>query len=778
MLISLKWLEELLDTKLETNNLRRICLNQGIEVEEELKRAPEGIIIGKVNNISPHPKLKKLDVLEVKTDKTIHIVTAAKNIKKGDLVLVGPAGTELHGQQILKRDFEGITSHGILISEQELGLAEKSLGVIVLEKGRPGSSFTSIFDDVVLDMSTTPNRPDWLSVDGIARTLAVGLGLDYTKGDTLYRLKQFNRTGNFTIKIQDIHGCPRYTARIFEDVVVTDSPFWMKWRLHCMGMKTVNNVVDITNIVMLLTGQPLHPFDLDLLRGGIFIRRARAGEKFVTLEGTVVKLNQDDVVIADRDDVIALAGVIGAKRSQISNATKRVLLESAYFDPRRIAHTSRRLDLITEASVRFEQGGDMWAVDGASVMTSDRFKTYAQAEEIEFIGVGKKGKIKTIRLSIPRLNEILSLHLSKNEIKSILKKIGVSVNGTKTLIAKVPHYRRDLQIEEDMYEEVAKVYGYKNIPETFPKKWAGAVSINKNLFREESIKNYLIGQGFSETYNLSLISSKRLSDYGLKKFVKIKNPLNERFDALRPTLFFGLLDCVNYNLSKGNRSLKLFEMGNILIPESPFQETRLGIIMGGRRYPSFWSKENEQIDYFDTKGVIEGLFDFVHLKDISFRTTTKEGLKQAVMILCSGKQLGYLGLIEETFCKESYFYIEMALEPMWSFVSEPFYIPPAKFPANTRDLSFLVDEKIEVPDMIDVIAKVSGPILEKIHLFDYYKGNNLPPGKKSLGFRLYFRAQDRTLTDKEVDSFIKRIAGDVVRKFRADLRTKEQNWTN
>ncbi|KPJ72703.1 hypothetical protein AMJ52_05465 [candidate division TA06 bacterium DG_78] len=778
MLVSLKWLEEILGKKLGVSRLKRISLNLGLEVEDELSFAPDGIIIGRIEECPTHPKQKNLRILRIRTHTTVQIVTAAKNIKEGDLVLVGPAGIEFNGQKILKKEFSGVVSEGILISEQELGLTDTSTGVIVLEHGRPGSAFQDVFDNVVLDIGATPNRPDWLSVNGIAREIAIGFGIDYREKENFDELKHYNRPIAFKLRVTDIKGCPRYTARLFEDVVVHESPFWMKWRLHCMGMKGINNVVDSTNIMMFYTGQPLHPFDADLIKGGILVRRAHAGEQFITLEGTTLKLQKDDLAIADREGVIALAGIVGARRGQISQTTTRVVLESAYFNPHRIGHTARRLGIMTEASIRFERGGDIRAVDRTSFESGKLFTQYSGAKEIGFVVCGSKGRTKRVTFSTSRMNNILSIQLSEREVKSLLSKVGIEARGSKIITAKIPHYRRDLQIEEDIYEEIARVYGYMNIPQKSSQRWAGSVVVDRTLLNEERLKSYLVGQGFSEAYTLSLLSSRRLADLGYENFVKIKNPLNERFDALRPTLFCGLLDTINYNISKGNKSLKFFEIGNILLPETPYQQRSVGLIMGGERYPNFWSQKRDKIDYFDAKGAIEGILRFLHVKDIVFKPVVKKSLNQAVSICAAGRELGYLGCVDAALCKEDYFYIEMVLKPIWSFMSEPFYMPSAKFPANTRDLSFLVDETIEVPDVIDAITKVSGPVLERVNLFDYYKGNNVPSGKKNLGFRLYFRAPDRTLTDKEVDSFIKRIAGDVVRKFRAELRTKEQNWTN
>ncbi|HEC79121.1 MAG TPA: phenylalanine--tRNA ligase subunit beta [candidate division WOR-3 bacterium] len=777
MLITVKWLEELLGKKLEVERLKRISLNLGLEVEEVTSLAPPDLRIGRIERLTPHPTLGNLTILQVKLNKRLQIVTAAKNVKKGDLVLVGPAGIKFNEQTIKEKNFKGVKSEGVLISEQELGLAESSTGVIILERGKPGALFKDFFDDLVLDMSTTPNRPDWLSVEGIAREMAVGLNINKAVRPAadrlLYASKQTNRRGSFKIEIKNLTGCPRYTARIFNNVEVKESPFWMKWRLHCMGMSHVNNIVDITNIIMLLTGQPLHPFDLDLLKGGIIIRKAKSGEEFTTLEGTKLTLTRDDLIIADDNGPIALAGIIGARCAQITENTKRVLLESAYFDPKYIAHTSRRLGLITEASIRFERGADISAVDKASLRSGELFKRYASAKEQEFLGEGEKGKAVRIKFSLDRLNKILSLALTSDQVKSLLKKIDIQVSGRGKLLARIPHYRRDLRIEEDIYEEVARVFGYMKIPETMPQRWGGRVKIDRMRMYENNVKNYLLGQGYSEAYTLSLTASSRLLKSGFDKFVTIKNPLNERFDALRPTLFFGLLDCVNYNLSKGNRSLRFFEIGNILLPEDPFQERRLGLIVGGEQYPDFWNKRGEVIDYYDAKGIVESIFKLLHIKEIQFTEVTKRGFSQAAAVQLAGKELGFVGCIESTLCKSPYYYAELHLEKILKLITETYYIPPAKYPANTRDLSFLVDIGVEVPRLIEMITEVGGPILEKVILFDYYKGKNLPADKKNLGFRLYFRSPDRTLTDSEVDAFVKRIEEKLSKKVDAKLRKKE-----
>ena len=321
-----------------------------------------------------------------------------------------------------------------------------------------------------------------------------------------------------------------------------------------------------------------------------------------------------------------------------------------------------------------------------------------------------------------------------------MSRLNIQVTADKNrLLAKIPSYRNDLKIAEDVYEEVARVYGYMKIPETPPPRWSAQVERNRVAEYEDELRNFLLGQGFSEIYNLSLTSSQRLENSGFKNFVRIRNPLNERFDALRPTLFFGLLDCVNFNRSKGNNSLKLFEIGNVLFPEVPYQETRLGTVMGGPRHPRFWDKSEQRFDYYDAKGICEAIFEHFHIPKVKFQLIRKRGFNPAVEILVSGKSLGYLGCIDNKLCKEPFFYFELVIEKLWSFVPEPFYIPTPKYPPSIRDLSFLVDDTIEVPEIIELIVRVGGPILERVHLFDYYRGDRIPAGKKAIGLRLQFR---------------------------------------
>ncbi len=773
MLASVKWLEEILNTKLDIKALEKAANNLGMEIGQQYQYCPGDIVIGRIVKINPHPTLKNLNILDIKTTTHHQIVTSAMNIKVDDLVFVVPSGKKFKDKVVGERDFNGVKSTGMLVSEEEMGIAEKSTGVIVVDRGNEGAHFKDVFDDLVLDIKVNTNRPDLLSILGVAREFSLGLGIKFSYKEK--NPEQVNHNDTAVVKIKDLDGCPRYTARIFEDVVIKESPFSVKWRLSCMGMKGINNVVDITNINMLLTGQPLHPFDLDLIKEPIIIRSAQKNEQFVTLEGTVFKLDEKDLVIADKNGPIALAGIIGARCSQITNSTRRILLESAFFNPRRIAHTRRRLGIQTEASMRFERGADLSMVDEVSRMTGENFKISAGAKEVKFISMGKKAKPKMIPFSRNRMNSILSLNLNTDEVKSLLIKSEIKVSGKNQLKAIIPHYRYDLQIEEDIYEELARIYGYMNIPDVIPGRWAITRIHDKSRAIIKFLKYYMNGMGFSETYNLSLVSSQRLNELGYSEFVKLKNPLSERFNSLRPTLFLGLLDAIQYNHSKGNYSLKLFEVGNVFLNPGFIQEKRLGAVLGGELYPNFWEKADQNINYFDAKGTVEMLFEALMIKNIEFLHHQQVGFSQAVKITSSDKELGYLGIIAPELCDREFFFFEISIDKILTLINEPFYNPPPKFPANIRDIAFLFDDNIEVPVVKNLINRVAGPIVEKVILFDYYKGKNLPAGKKNLGFRLYFKAPDRTLTDEEVDNFVKKIINEVITNFGAILRTKENN---
>lgn len=778
MLVSIKWLEELLGSRIDKNKLPRVAQALGMEIENERRFAPPAVVVGRVLKCEAHPRRADLSVLEVAAGKSLRIVSADRRIKSGDLVLVCPEGAQFNGQTVTVRDFAGIDSQGILISEEELGLTEKSTGVIVLEQGLEGKLFSEVLDDLVVEIKSFPNRPDWLSMIGVARELAIGFNLPFNYQSPVFRIS--NRTGSFPVIIRDRMGCPRYTARIFDNVRVVESPFEIKWRLHCMGMKGINNIVDATNLMMLLTGQPLHPFDLDRLQGGIIVRRARRDEEFVTLEGTVLKLSPRDVVIADKKQTIALAGIIGGQGSGISETTRRVLLESAGFNPAMIAHTARRLGLKTEASARFEEGVDLSQIDEVSRQTGELFNRLAQARECEFIAAGVREKSRRLTVSVPRLNRALALDLTSRQVKTLLGRAGIRAAGSSLLQITVPSYRRDLQIEEDIFEEAARINGYMNIPLVPQQKWVTpTLPPDKNRRHEELLRGFLIGRGFNETITLSLVAAKRLEELGMIPFVRVKNPLNERFDALRPNLLIGLIDAVNYNIAKGNRDLKLFEIGNALKAEAPFQDKRLTAILGGTDCPRGWRDQDRRLDFFDAKGVLEALFRLLHIDNCVFKPQPTAGFESALAVTMADNEVGWVGKLAAGLVEGGDFYaFEIILDRIWPHVGETYYIPPGKYPANTRDLAFLVGDSVTVPEMLDRIRRIGGPVLDEVVLFDYYTGKNLPPGKRSYGFRLFFRAPDRTLTDPEVDSFIRKIVTEITTVYQAVLRGKEADWTN
>lgn len=777
MLVSIRWLEEMLGTRLEVAHLKEVMPRYGMEIESEARCAPAGILIGKITSLEPHPRESHLVVLGVEAGKPLRIVSAATNIKAGDHVLVVPVGGRLAGNEVAAREFSGVLSEGVLVSEQELGLAERSTGVIVVEPAVPGTDFSGVYDDEVVDVKAFANRPDWLAVSGVAREIAIALGRRLRVPAT--KPVALSGKEHFPVKIVDLRGCPRYTATVLEGVTIADSPFAVKWRLHCMGMKPINNVVDATNIVMLQDGQPLHPFDLDLLHGGIVVRPAHKGEQFKTLEGSALHLTTEDLVIADHEGAVALAGVIGSKRAEITPHTTRVLLESACFDPRRVAHTSRRLGVRTEAAERFERGADIGAVDAAAMKAVvEMARLGCGGRRTGYTARGRTGRPVKVSFQLEHLNKFLALNLTAAKVKSLLQRSGLAVTGAKTMRVAIPSYRRDLAIREDVYEEVVRLLGYMHIPEQPSRNTLVGASLDARHDLERAVKAMFVGRGFNEVYTLSLVAGKRLRELGLDRHVRIANPLNERFDALRPSLFPGILDCVLYNRTRGNAALRLFEIGNVLHDTEPFQSRHLGFVMGGPRYPDFWDEADTTTDYFDAKGMIEALFAFLHIPEPAFKPGERKGAQDVLLVISAGVEVGWLGEIAPRECQGGYYYGELDLDELPSHAAARGYVPPGRYPANIRDLSFLVPKEVEVPAMMALVRKYSGPALENVSVFDYYQGKNIPADKKSVGFRLHFRAPDRTLGDAEVDSVVARVVAEMTKNYQAALRSKEVNWTN
>jgi len=673
----------------------------------------------------------------------------------------------------------------IKISPQELAdkLTMAGLEVVSLEKFE---------DDWVLEVEVTTNRPDWLSVMGVAREISAITGRKFKPLSLKLKPKDFSISKlPLEIKIEDKKGCLRYVGRVIENVKINPSPSWMQKRLMAVGLRPINNIVDITNYCLLETGQPLHAFDYEKIEGRIIIvRRAREGETIFTLDGEMRKLDPSMLVIADKEKPIAIAGVMGGKDTEISASTRTILLESAYFDPLTIRKTSQKLALTTESSYRFERKVNLATVLEASLRALDLIKEIAHPQEGKILvskikDIGRKEKkSKSVSLDIQRINRFLGKEISSSEIEKILKNLGFSLKKKKDLWeVNPPPFRQDIEIEEDLIEEIARIHGYDKFPLTLPEYKKIPSLIIDESFKEvkKIIYETLLSLGFNEVITYSLIGKNSLEKVNLfeeKEWVKISNPLSKEQEFLRPTLLPSLLEVISYNFKHQLEDLKIFEWGKIYLKKDlPKEIPYLGICLSGEPFLG-WLKKREKFSFYDLKGVVEKIFEQLGIEDGDF-------LKKECLYLESGYSLevkikdsfvGFLGRVKEEIQKrfdleKEIFWAELDLEKIVQFFSlDKKYKKFSRFPFILRDISFIVDEEITYQELEGFFKEFSPSLIKEIKIIDIYRGENIPLGKKSLTFSLKFQSEERTLQDEEVEEIVHKIRQALVERFSAKLR--------
>lgn len=830
MKVSISWLKDYIPIEMDVYRLADALTMAGLEVEAVTDRYDylESVFVGRIIEVTPHPNADKLKLCNVDIgDRIITVVCGAPNACNNLLAPVALPGTRLSDGSILEKGtIRGEISEGMLCSEVELGLGQASSGIMILDQSLiTGDQLATALklSDMVLEIDLTPNRPDCLSIIGIAREIAAirNTGIKYpekklpgSKDDISD--SQYKGTGEFdnilgrkpgknnisgltsvTIKAPD--HCPRYAARLLEKVIVAPSPFWIQDRLMSVGLKPINNIVDITNFVMMETGQPLHAFDFDLLEENrIVVRTAKEGEKFTTLDRKEHTLSGDMLMICDGQRPVAIGGVMGGLNSEIEQSTTRVLLESAYFSPVSIRKTSKKLGLKTDASHRFERG-----VDPDGTITALNRAVYL----LDSIGIDglfdgiideHPGTIteKTITLSTKETNRILGTSLSRNKIEALLKSIEFKVakDNTKDKIDKLivipPSFRVDIERSIDLMEEVARLSGYNNIQTTFPLIPAEARPLSKKMDMRNRIKRLMTGFGFTETISYSFVSEQscdrlRLPENDLKrKMLYILNPLTEDQAVMRTSLIPGLLETMHRNNSQHVINLKLFETGNLFISmgqdKLPEEKEFLVGLWTGTRSDATWHLSETDCDFYDIKGGVEGLLNRLDVNDIIFTmmpnaliSYTKSGHTAQIF---SGKK--FIGLVGEVAphvlrnydLKQTAFIFELNLDTLIHLIPDIRYSKPIpKFPSISRDITIIIDKSIESKNILESVKDVNEELVEKIHLFDVFKGNPIPQGKKSLSFRIIYRSSKETLKDDKVNQIHKNITERVVKKFNATL---------
>lgn len=801
MKVSLSWLGDYVSFEMDVAGLVESLTMLGLEVETVDDRYAylEKVVVGRITEVAPHPDADHLRVCRVDAGgPPLSIVCGAPNAAEGAVVPVALPGAELpDGTEIGKSVIRGVASNGMICSEAELGIGTDKSGIMILDKPATlGENLAKTLglSDMVLDVAITPNRPDCLSVLGIAREVAAvcGTTLKYPEAGSVNTGGEISRLTSVAIENPD--HCPRYTAMLISDVDIAPSPFWLQDRLMSVGLRPINNIVDITNFVMLETGQPLHAFDFDLLaEKRIVVRTAKDGEKFTTLDDKERILTSETLMICDGEKPVGVGGVMGGLNSEIVDTTRNVLLESAYFNPVSIRRTSKTLGLSTDASYRFERG-----VDPVGALRAAERAARMMAE----IGGGRlvdgaidehpiKSEQKQIFLNVPRTNRVLDTDIGRDRMKSLLESIEFTAEttGDDALAVTPPSFRVDVSRPEDLTEEVARLYGYNNIPTTFPAMPAEARRPSERIVLRNKLKELMNGFGFSEVVNYSFThgeSCDRLRippDDPTGHSVPIRNPLTEDQAVMRTSLLPGLLETMQRNIAMQTRDLKLFEIGKIFLAnetgELPDEPEYLAALWTGCRYESSWHGiKTPDCDFYDIKGAAEGLLAGLEIRDAVFGALPDSECHYmrpgySAFFRVGGEYLGIVGELHPEVAKtydlkQSAYIFEIGLSPLADVIpalKEAKPIP--KFPAVARDLTLILDSAEESGKIVESVKYEEAMFLEDIFLLDMY--DNISPGKKSVTFRIVYRSAERTLEDEEINHVHKAMADSIIGKFNAAL---------
>jgi phenylalanyl-tRNA synthetase beta chain len=799
MKISLNWLKNYIDiSNLAVDEIANSLTMAGLEVEsiENIGETLKGFVVGEVISKKEHPNADKLSLCDVSNGSEVfQVVCGAPNVAHGHKVVFAPIGTIIPdtGEKLKKVKIRGIESNGMICSEKELGLGDDHAGIVVLNDhaivGQTLIEHLNLIDTIV-EIGITPNRPDALSHIGVARELGAILKkkcclpkIDFDEID-----EKINELLN--IEIVNEVDCPRYCAKYVKNVKIKESPQWLKNYLKNVGIRPINNVVDISNFVMMEYGQPLHTFDAKLIEGNkIIIKNAQDGEKFNTLDNKERILTNETLMICDTKKKIAIAGVMGGKNSEISDTTKNIIIESAYFNPKSIRKTSKYLGLTTESSYRFERGVDYNNTLNAALRAAQLISELADGEVVsgEIDEYPHKIQNKEIELRTKRVAHLLGIEISRDKIFKILESLGFEIrrqNGTE-LVCAVPSFRPDIEGEADLIEEIARIYGYDNIP--LDSRISFEISPDRvTVEHEDSIREILTGFGLSEVINNTLMNENDASFKG-KMPMKILNPISQELSHLRTSLIPGLVKNISSNSKFSEFDIQIYELGNcVTLTNRPpndfndFIETRnLAICLTGRYLRENWISKTGKVSIFYLKGLIEALFEKISLDKVSFTSYNNlENLFYSIEIkvFIDSIYIGSLYKLNEGYLQKfdinnsvfaaefNFVQIKSLLNRVESFASI------SNFPKVERDISFFVGENISYKEIEDKIYSLSDRLLISVYPFDLYRDEKIAE-KKSLAVRLEFQSFEKTLTTEEVDKRIDKIIKGLEKEFEIQLRS-------
>ncbi|HDA8229749.1 TPA: phenylalanine--tRNA ligase subunit beta [Staphylococcus aureus] len=781
MLISNEWLKEYVTIDDSVSNLAERITRTGIEVDDliDYTKDIKNLVVGFVKSKEKHPDADKLNVCQVDIgeDEPVQIVCGAPNVDAGQYVIVAKVGGRLPGGIKIKRaKLRGERSEGMICSLQEIGISSNYIpksfesGIYVFSEAQvPGTDALQALylDDQVMEFDLTPNRADALSMIGTAYEVAALYNTKMTKPETTSNELDLSANDELTVTIENEDKVPYYSARVVHDVTIEPSPIWMQARLIKAGIRPINNVVDISNYVLLEYGQPLHMFDQDAIGSQqIVVRQANEGEKMTTLDDTERELLTSDIVITNGQTPIALAGVMGGDFSEVKEQTSNIVIEGAIFDPVSIRHTSRRLNLRSESSSRFEKGIATEFVDEAVDRACYLLQTYANGKVLkDRVSSGELGAFITpIDITADKINRTIGFDLSQNDIVTIFNQLGFDTEINDDVITVlVPSRRKDITIKEDLIEEVARIYGYDDIPSTLPvfdKVTSG--QLTDRQYKTRMVKEVLEGAGLDQAITYSLVSKEDATAFSMqqRQTIDLLMPMSEAHASLRQSLLPHLIEAASYNVARKNKDVKLFEIGNVFFAngegELPDQVEYLSGILTGDYVVNQWQGKKETVDFYLAKGVVDRVSEKLNL-EFSYRRADIDGLHpgRTAEILLENKVVGFIGelhpiLAADNDLKRTYVF-ELNFDALMAVsVGYINYQPVPRFPGMSRDIALEVDQNIPAADLLSTIHAHGGNILKDTLVFDVYQGEHLEKGKKSIAIRLNYLDTEETLTDERV----------------------------
>jgi phenylalanyl-tRNA synthetase beta chain len=793
MKFSEKWLREWVNPSMTTDELGHQLTMAGLEVDavEPVAAVFNGVVVGRVLKVEPHPDADKLRVCTVDVGSAsaepLQIVCGAANVHEGMVAPTAMIGAKLPGDFNIKQSkLRGVVSMGMLCSASELGLAESSSGLMPLPSDAPvGSDFRQYLglDDVTIELGLTPNRGDCLSLAGIARE--VGVICRQAVNSPALAVVAPTIDASFPVKVTASSDCPRYLGRIIRGVDQSQkSPLWMQERLRRSGLRSLGAVVDVTNYVLLELGQPMHAFDLYQLKGGINVRKASKGEKLMLLNEDEVELNESTLLIADDAGPLAIAGVMGGNMSAVSDTTTDIFLESAFFTPLAIAGQARSYALHTDSSHRFERGVDPEGCRNAMERATQLLIEICGGEVAPIIEVSSKAELPqaaTIKLRISRVEKLLGMQLKSADVVTIFKQLGFAVNGTgDELSVTVPTFRFDLTLEVDLIEEIGRIIGYDALPISMISSAAAPALIPEAHISRNVLRNALVERGYQEAITYSFVDPavEKVLNPTLNAYT-LANPISADLSVMRTTLWSGLLSALKHNVNRQQARVRFFETGKRFIKRGDelIQEDVIAGVIFGSTQPEQWGAASRAVDFFDLKGDVESLLLLTgELSRYEFATSSPDSLHpgQSARILMDGEEIGLLGLIHPKVAEQldiplRTYLFEIALKPLQNGIISHFS-PLSKYPALRRDLAFIVDEHVAANELISAIRRSAPPFMRNLKLFDLYQGEHIDSGRKSLALGLTLQEETRTLTDPEVEDAINKIVNHLRDEFGATLR--------